>query len=663
MRDGSDGAPRCAVLVGPYLSGKSKLFESLLATAETAARKGTGHPAAASGELAVGHTSFLGEPWTLIDCPGSIEFAQEAYNALMAADIAVVVCEPVAERALTLAPILKFLDDHAIPHVLFVNKMDTATGRVRDMLAALQAMSAHPLVLRHVPIRDADTVSGYVDLVSERAYRYQPGKPSALIQMPESEREREQAARASMLEALADFDDALMEKILEDVTPTPQEIYQQIARDIAQDLIVPVMLGAAGQNHGVFRLWKALRHDTPSASTTAARRKIAPQGDALIQVVKTFHPAHTGKLSIGRIWRGAIKDGMSLGGSRISGLYHMVGSSLTKVGEAGAGDVVGLGRMDEVQTGMVLTPSGPSKEPLPWPPVLSPVYAMAITAENRADEVKLSGALQKLMEEDPALSVVHSQDTGQTVLRGQGEIHINATIEKLARAYNLKVNARKPEVAYKETIRKGTSLHARHKRQSGGHGQFGDIHIEIQPLPRGAGFKYSDRIVGGSVPKQYIPAVGEGVKEYLAKGPLGFPVVDISVTLFDGSYHSVDSSDMAFKTAARIGMTEGMPKCDPYVLEPIFKVTIAVPTDYTSKVQRLVTGRRGQLLGFDAKPGWKSWDEVVAQMPEAEIHDLIIELRSITLGVGTYTRAFDHLAELRGRVPERSASAETAAAS
>ncbi len=213
-----------------------------------------------------------------------------------------------------------------------------------------------------------------------------------------------------------------------------------------------------------------------------------------------------------------------------------------------------------------------------------------------------------------------------------------------------------------ETIRKGTAQHARHKRQSGGHGQFGDVHIEIQPLPRGSGFKYQDRVVGGSVPKQYIPAVGEGVKDYLNKGPLGFPVIDVSVTLTDGSYHTVDSSDMAFKTAARLAMQEGMPKCDPYVLEPIFKVTISVPTDYTSKVQRLVTGRRGQLLGFDARPGWEGWDDVVAQMPEAEIHDLIIELRSITLGVGTYVRTFDHMAELRGKVPERP-GAEAAAAS
>ena len=657
MRDGSDGAPRCAVLVGPYLSGKTKLFEGLLAAAETAPRKSTAH-APMAGELQIGHATFMGEPWTLIDCPGSIEFAQEARNALMAADIAVVVCEPVTERVLTVAPILKFLDDYDIPHLVFINKMDVATTRVRDALAALQANSARPLVLRHVPIRDGDTISGYVDLASERAYRYQPGKPSDLIQLPDSAMDRKQEARATMLEALADFDDGLLEKILEDVTPTPKEIYQQIAKDVAQDLIVPVMLGAAANNHGVFRLWKALRHDAPAAATTAARRKVAPQGEPLLQVVKTFHAAHTGKLSIARIWRGGVKDGMALGGSRISGLYHMIGGTLTKLAEASAGDVVALGRMDEVATGALLG----SKDALPWPPVLAPVYTMAITAENRADEVKLSGALHKVVEEDPSLSVVHDPDTGQTVLRGQGEIHINATLDKLARAYNLKVTARKPEVAFKETIRKGVSQHARHKRQSGGHGQFGDVHIEIQPLPRGGGFKYGDRVVGGSVPKQYIPAVGEGVKEFLVKGPLGFPVVDIAVTLFDGSYHSVDSSDMAFKTAARLAMQEGMPKCDPYVLEPISKVTISVPTDFTSKVQRLVTGRRSQLLGFDARPGWSGWDDVVALMPDAEIHDLIIELRSITLGVGTFTRTFDHMAELRGRHPER-AGTETAAAS
>jgi elongation factor G len=658
MRDGSDGAPRCAVLVGPYLSGKTRLFESLLASAETAPRKATTQPPAA-GELTVGHTSFMGEPWCLIDCPGSIEFAQETHNALMAADIAVVVCEPVVERALTVAPILKFLDDHDIPHLVFINKMDTAAIRVRDALAALQAMSARPLVLRQVPIRDGDSVSGYVDLASERAYRYQPGKPSDLIKLPDIVMEREREARATLLEALADFDDGLLEKILEDVVPTSTEIYQQIAKDVAQDLIVPVMLGAAAANHGVFRLWKALRHDTPSSAVTAARRKVAPQGEPLVQVVKTFHAAHTGKLSIARIWRGTIKDGMALGGSRVSGLYRLVGPSLTKLGEARAGDVVALGRMDDVATGAVLG----GKDKLLWPPVLAPVYAMAIAAENRNDEVKLSGALHKLVDEDPSLSVAHDADTGQTVLRGQGEIHINAALDKLARAYNLKVTARRPEVAFKETIRKGTTQHARHKRQSGGHGQFGDVHIEIQPLPRGSGFKYADRIVGGSVPKQYIPAVGEGVKEFLAKGPLGYPIVDIAVTLFDGTYHSVDSSDMAFKTAARLAMQEGMPKCDPYVLEPIHKVTISVPTDYTSKVQRLVTGRRGQLLGFDVKPGWTGWDEVVALMPEAEIHDLIIELRSITLGVGTYSRVFDHLAELRGRHPERAAGAETAAAS
>ena len=202
---------------------------------------------------------------------------------------------------------------------------------------------------------------------------------------------------------------------------------------------------------------------------------------------------------------------------------------------------------------------------------------------------------------------------------------------------------------YKETIKKSVSQHGRHKRQSGGHGQFGDIHIDIAPQPRGAGFEYTDTIVGGVVPKQYIPAVGEGVEDFLKQGPLGFPIVDIKVTLTDGSYHNVDSSDQAFKTAARIAMSEGMPKCDPVLLEPIFAVEIAVPSEYTSKAQRIINTGAGRILGYTGKEGWKGWDAVAAYLPQAEMGDLIVELRSLTMGVGTFSWKFDHLQELNGR--------------
>jgi elongation factor G len=672
MADKKPKSPRTAVLVGPYLSGKTTLLEALLAATGAIPRRGTikagdtvgdGAPEARarkmSVELNIAHTKYLDDPWIFIDCPGSIEFAQEAHNALMVADVAIVVCEPVPDRALTIAPVLKFLDDHAIPHMLFVNKMDTAAVRVSDLLQALQAVSERPLILRQVPIREGDNITGYVDLVSERAYKYRPGQASDLIKVPDSTLERERGARAEMLEALADFDDKLLEQLLEDTQPSTQEIYGQITKDLQGDLIVPVLLGAAELDHGVRRLLKALRHETPEVGAMAARRGLtgaeaAGGGEPVLQVFKTYHPAHTGKLSIARVLRGSIKDGTALGGVRVSGLSHLMGQTLIKHGEAVAGDVVGLGRMDPVKTGGVLTPSGTAPPGvMPWPQPMTPVYALAIKAENRNDEVKLSGALAKMVEEDPSLAVEHSHDTNEMVLSGQGEIHLLVTIERIRSKYNLKLTSAKPKVPYKETIKKSIQQHGRHKRQSGGHGQFGDIHVEIKPLARGRGFEFIDKVVGGAIPRNFIPSVEEGVVDYLKRGPLGFTVVDVSVKLYDGSYHAVDSSDMAFKTAARIAMSEGMPKCEPVLLEPVCQVSISVPNEHTSKVQRVISGRRGHILGYDAKPGWKGWDEVQAHMPQADLHDLIIELRSITLGVGSYSWKFDHLAELTGRLADK----------
>ena len=664
MGNGGKVQARCAVLVGPYGSGKSTLTESLAMVADAVPRRGVlrGEAGAKHGssDLAIAHCEYLGDRWALVDCPGSIEFSAETENALMAADIAVVVLEPVIDRLMTVAPILRFLDRQDIPHLLFINKMDVAASPVRDVLTALQGLSARPLVLRQVPIRDGETVTGYVDLVSERAYHYRPGQASDLIKIPDKILDREREARAGMLEALADFDDSLLEKLLEDSVPPSDEIYKLIAKDVAQDLIVPVLLGSAERDNGVRRLWKALRHDAPTVEVTAGRKGLKPEGEAVLQVVKTLHASHTGKLSIARVWRGSVKEGQTLNGTRVGGVQHMLGAQTTKLPEAAAGELVALGRMDPILTGQVLTPSGNAVK-LPWPVPHEPMYGLSISADNRNEDVKLSGALQKIVEEDPSLSVVHDHDTGETVLWGQGDIHLQAAIDKLARAYALKVTGRKPEVPFKETIRKGTKQHARHKRQSGGHGQFADVQIEIQPQARGAGFQFHDKIVGGAVPRNYIPAVGEGVEDYLKRGPLGYPVVDLAVTLFDGTFHAVDSSDMAFKTAARMAMTEGMAKCDPVALEPIYRVSISVPNDFTPKVQRLITGRRGQLLGFDAKPDWPGWDQVEATMPQAEMHDLIIELRSLTLGVGSYSKRFDHLAEVRGAMPQRADKAHAAA--
>ncbi len=641
-------SPRSVALVGPYSSGKSSLFEAMLEGAGAPVKR----PAdprnrPMTTEIRLGNCSYLGDWWSVLDCPGSIEFAYEVISALTMVDIAVVVCEPTPARALTVAPLLKQLADLHLPHILFINKIDTLEGSISETLAALQGYVKCPLVLRQVPIIDGQSVSGYVDVVHERAYRYRKGQPSELVQIPSNMQGEEQEALGKLVETLADRDDVLLEKVLEDVKPGTDEIYRNLRKDLADGAVVEALLGSAENASGVRRLWKALRHDAPFAGETAARKGIPADGPPLAQVFKTQHAGHTGKLSYARIWRGTIKDGATLGGTRLGGIYQFQSGELVKRAEAVDGEIVAFSRLDGVATGATVSP-GATPEQLPFPAPPSAVYSLAIATTDHKDDVKLNGALQKIREEDPTLTVVQEQDTSETVLHGQGEMHLSATVERLWRNYALKVATHKPQVPYKETIRKAVHEHGRLKKQSGGHGQFADVKIDIAPRGRGAGFEFVDKVVGGAVPRNFIPAVGEAAEEAARKGPFGFPVVDISVTLVDGQFHSVDSSDMAFKTATSLAMKEGLAKADPVLLEPIFRVTISVPNDYTARAQRLVTGRRGQILGFAEREGWPGWDDVEALVPEAELHDLIIDLRSQTLGLGTYRKQFDHLAESRG---------------
>lgn len=664
MTQKQPAAPRCAALVGPYVSGKTTLLESILFRTGAITRKGSvkegnmvgdasqeAHDRQMSTEVNVATTTYLDETWTFLDCPGSIELMQEAFNALMVVDSAVIVCEPEPEKALTLAPLFRFLDQHAIPHMVFINKADSPSIEIRASLEALQAVSNRPLVLREIPIREDEQITGFVDLVSERAFRWRPGDASELIQLPEAVAEREQEARVGMLEALADFDDTLLEQLLEDVIPSSNEIYASLTRDLQQDQIVPVFFGSAEGMHGITRLLKALRHEAPDPAITATRLRIDAGGEPCARVFKTLHAAHTGKLSLARVFHGEITDGMTLGGERLSGISRMVGQKTEKVPSAGPGEVVAFGRMDSVATGALLSPSGKATGG-PWPEPLKPLFSVAIRARQRSDEVKLTGALARLTDEDPSLSFGHDPDTGEFLLWGQGEMHLLIAVDRLRNRYNMEVESNRPQVPYKETIRGSVSEHARHKKQSGGHGEFGDVHIDIRPLPRGTGFAFSETVTGGAVPKNYFGAVETGIRDTLNRGPLGFPVVDVAATLTDGQYHSVDSSDMAFRKAGSMAMREGMRKCSPVLLEPIFNVRIAVPTEFTSRVQRIVSSRRGQILGFEPKDGWAGWDEVSVQLPQAEMHGLIVELRSSTLGVGTFEWAFDHLQELVGKLAD-----------
>ncbi len=665
MATSHPSSPRTALICGPYQSGKSTLFEALLAESGAHTQHGGGLTLADSTDEAKAHTmstemnvastDYLGESWTFIDCPGSVELAQEMNGAIDVADIAVVVVEPDEDKALALASCLKALDAAGVPHIVFINKFDKKNLSVRALLQAFQGASEHPMVLREIPIHEGDAITGHIDLVSERAFHWEDGAHSSLIKLPEGEASREAEARTEMMESLADFDDGLLEKLLEDVEPSKSELYDNLTNDLSSNLVVPVFFGSAEQGHGIMRLMKALRHDAPDIQATAKRLGIEQGDEPRVKVFKTLHAGHAGKVSIARVMSGQLNTGDLLAGARPSGMNSLFGRKMDTISQAGTGDVVGLTKLDAVATGDLLTKD--SREGAKSTP-LSPLFSLAIKTEKRGDDVKLPEALRKLLDEDPSLSAEFDDATGEQVLRGQGAVQLGLVLEKLKSRFGLKVTATAPRVAYCESIRKPVTKKVRHKKQSGGHGEFGEVELKVSPRSRGAGFEFSDSIHGGVVPRQYFSAVENGVQDAMAKGPQGFQVVDVAVELTDGKHHSVDSSEMAFRKAGAQAMREALAAAGPVMLEPINNVKVAVPDAFISSIQKIIIGRRGQIFGLEARDGWEGWEEVNAQIPAAEMQDLITEIRSVTLGVGSFETSFDHLQEVSGKDVPREAAAQ-----
>lgn len=667
---GRRSGPKCIAIVGPFASGKTTLLEAILARTGAIPRQNpvsSGNTVsdhspesrahAMSVEATVATTEFMGDQLTFVDCPGSIEFAFEAEPVLAACDVAVVVAEADEKKIPALQLIMRKLDDLGVPRILFLNKVDKAIAGVRETLKMLQPASSMPLLLRQIPLRKDGVVIGSIDLALERAYIYREYAESEVAEIPGDDKAREIEARFSMLETLADHDDQLMEQLLEEIEPPKDAIFDDLAADLRAGTVTPVLIGTAEKGNGVLRLLKTIRHDAPDIDATR-KRLGAPDGAAtVVQVMKTIHTSHGGKLSVSRILSGQVGDGTELflsdgNSTKISGIYRMLGKDQSKLAAAKTGETVALGKLDEVRTGQTLTSAKGGMKPLVELAPPQPVFAFALRPKERKDDVKMSAAIQRLAEEDPSLSLKHNQDSAETVLSGHGEMHLRVVRERLEGKNQIGVEGHAPAVPYRETIRKSVQQRGRHKKQSGGHGQFGDVVLEIKPLPRGTGFQFTDTITGGVVPKTYIQSVETGARDYLKCGPLGFPVVDVAVNLSDGSYHTVDSSDMAFQMAAKLAMKEGMATCSPVLLEPVMKVEIVTPSDATARIIALIPQRRGQILGYDARADWQGWDVVEATMPLAEIGDLIIELRSATAGVASYRASFDHMAELTGRLAD-----------
>ncbi len=654
---------RNIAFVGPHHAGKTTLVEAILAHTGAISRRGsiadgttvTDHEPEDTAHLqsttvGLAHTADEGIDITIVDAPGFVDFFEETKQALAGVDAAVVVIEADPGRIVQTQAILDHLESMQMPHIFVVNKMDRPGADFAGTLAALQNAYGRHVVAEQLPLGSAEHFSGYVDLAKMTAFRFAPESGGDKEEATPAEATAQaQQLHVELLEAMADFDDHLMEELLEGVEPPFEEIERDLCSECSHDQVVPVLVAAGASGAGVAALVRAIEKWFPSPAdapfTDAEGRPIAPDPSApvIARIIKTAIHPQSGKLSIARVLSGTIKADATLTNVskrdekvRLGGLYRLQGKKQEAIAEAGPGTIVALARLDSVSTGDTLTSNG-HKVLLPRVPVAEPVFAVAIKPKERIDEAKISTMLARIVDEDPALRLGRADVTHELLLLGCGEQHVAIAVERLARKYKVEVETAAPTIPYQETITGGTEIHSRYKHQTGGHGQFGDVWLRFEPRERGAGVTFEEKIVGGVVPRQFIPAVEKGVREALLHGASGYPVTDLHVTLFDGQYHDVDSSEMSFKTAAGMGVREALPKCNPVVLEPIAHVTVTVPTIHTSTVIQQLTGKRGQILGMNPADNRTGVDVVEAYVPAVELSRYITELRTATQGLGTYS--------------------------
>jgi elongation factor G len=638
---------RCVAVLGPSQTGKSTLVEELGKLGERSERVAT----PMGPDLT--RFDFLGDDWVALDCPGSIESLCRTQVALLGADAAIVCVSPNPEEAVLAAPYLRAAETAGTPTLLFIGNIDRPRGRIRDVIAALQDYTQHSIVLRQIPIREGDQIVGATDLISERAWRYRHGQHSDLIEIPEDSLDRETEARSELLEQLADFDDDLLEQLIEDRQPATGPLFEIASRATGDNKLISAFLGSAANGNGIVRLMKALRHETPKVDALRGRLVEAAgalEGEPIAVCLQAYHRQHAGKTVVLRVLDKGVRQGRSVGGANLGGVQEALGLASGST-ELPVGAVALAVKTDHLMIGEVYSSEARGK-PSKMVDLVAPMMPRVLTAESDRDDAKLSTALEKLTEDDPGLTVEHEAGSGKLVANVQGPLHLRALREELKDVFGVAVKDDAPQTMYRETITKPVSEHYRHRKQTGGSGQFADIKLTIQPNARDAGFAFDESIKGGAVPSNYIPAVESGALEAMSRGPLGFPVIDVNVSLIDGQHHSVDSSDFAFRAAGRMGVREALAKASPVLLQPIHRVEIHVPSIYSGGLVAAISSLHGQVLGFDRDPSAKGWDLFQAVLPAPALDGLINTLRSATQGLGYYTSAFDHYEELYGREAE-----------
>ena len=665
---------RNVAFIGLNHSGKTSLVEAILHLTGAIGRRGKVQDGNTtmdyepesvqrmmSTSTSFGRTTYNGTTLNIADCPGFIDFQEEVKLALMGFDAAVFVIEPDPNKLIQMDNLLRFTEHIGLARLVFINKMDKHDVNFEETLSTLKNMAGiktpRPLNPLQYPILGAQGMTGYVDVLKKEAFKFVGQGKTEPCEIPSELQADVDDAREKLIDGIADTDDAVLEMVLEG-KDTPLDVLEKdLKQAVRAGTFVPILVGSGHSDAGVLPLLDAIVSLFPSPmereykDASGKPVTVKADGPVIAQVIKTYVNPQSGKLSVARIFSGTLNADSALTDStkhgtkeRIGGLYWLEGKKHEGMPVAGPGSIVAIARLETPRTGDTLVTEKETAT-MPTPPAPPPLYSLAISPKNRNDEAKLSTALHKICEEDPVLFTDRDPDTNEFCLYGQGEVHLTVNRARLERKYNIELDSKRPKIAYKETIAGKVEAHGRHKKQTGGKGQFGEVYVKIEALERGSGNKFSESVVGGSVPRQYIPGVEKGIMEALSKGPLaGFPVIDVGVNLYDGSYHDVDSDEMSFRMAGILAMREGLPKAHPFILEPVAEVKVFAPSGYTSGVLSQLNARRGHILGYGASIDRSGWDEINAHVPKDELWDYIIELRTLTQGLGYYMFKPSHMA-------------------
>lgn len=603
---------------------------------------------------------------TLMDTPGDQNFISAATTCLPASDSVIIVVDGVDGPSAMTEVVADCVTSHNLPSVLFINKLDRERADLQSAVEACEKSLKKKAIVIQLPIGSEADFKGVVDIIAGKAYLYDADGKAEATDIPAEMADDVETAKEAFVENIAELDDDLLEKYLEGEALGDDEIAAAFRKGILEGEFSPVLCGSATKLIGVDLLFDFINNALPSPADRPAwiakdrngeETEILPDPDGPFYgfVFNTIVDPYAGRLSVFRVISGTLgKEGNFLNVNkdakeRFTQLLEITGKEQKPITEALPGAIVAVAKLKETFTGDTMSADKEVmfEAPAPMPPVIS----FAVSSKNQGDEDKVHSALRKIMEEDTGLVLKRELETNETILSGRGLVHIETTIEKIKRKFNVEMEIKTPKVPYRETFKKKIRVQGRHKKQSGGHGQFGDCWIVMEPGPKGSGFEFIDKIVGGSIPKTYIPAVEKGVLEASQKGILaGFPCVDFKVTLDDGSYHSVDSSEMAFKMAGSIAFKKAAEQAGPALLEPIMSISIVVPDEYTGDIMGDLNSRRGRVLGMDTE-GEKQ--VINAHVPMAEILRYAPDLRSMTGGRGTFTLEFDHYDEVPGDLAQK----------